>query len=333
MTIRAMSQAGTKNTWKENAVTMKAKEFRLHSTAAPHPSSETITAYFKQQSARVEPWLERLLPAATEAPTTIHEAMRYSIFAGGKRLRPTLVMATGEVFQANEQALLPAACALEMIHTYSLIHDDLPAMDNDDLRRGRPTNHKVYGEALAILAGDALLTQAFITLAHLEGISAETKVRVIAEVAQAAGTVKALIGGQVLDIQNEGKPVAAAELDAIHRGKTGALIRCCVRVGALIGGASEDDLQLFTEYAEKAGLAFQVADDVLDATATSEELGKTAGKDEASQKATYVALYGLETARQRAAQLCQEAIVAVRRTGREVGRLEAIARFIVERKS
>ncbi len=304
-----------------------------HSATKTQTSPETITDYFKQQSARVEQWLERLLPASNQAPATIHEAMRYSIFAGGKRLRPALVIATGEVFNADEQALLPAACALEMIHTYSLIHDDLPAMDNDDLRRGRPTNHKVYGEAMAILAGDALLTQAFITLSKMEGVSAETKVRVSAEVAQAAGTVNALIGGQVLDIQNEGRQVTAEELDAIHRAKTGTLIRCCVRVGAIIGGASENELELLTEYAEKAGLAFQVADDVLDATATSAELGKTAGKDEASQKATYVSLYGIEPARQRAEQLCQEAIAAVQKIGRETTRLEAIARFIVERKN
>lgn len=303
-----------------------------NSATKTQASSVAITDYFKQQSARVEQWLERLLPASNEAPVTIHEAMRYSIFAGGKRLRPALVIATGEVFDADEQALLPTACALEMIHTYSLIHDDLPAMDNDDLRRGRPTNHKVYGEAMAILAGDALLTQAFITLANLEGVSAETKVRVSAEVAQAAGTVNALIGGQVLDIQNEGRPVTAEELDAIHRAKTGALIRCCVRVGAMIGGASDSELQLLTEYAEKSGLAFQIADDVLDATATSEELGKTAGKDEASQKATYVALYGIESARHRAEKLCQEAINALQHIERETAQLEAIARFIVERK-
>ncbi|MFN7927635.1 MAG: farnesyl diphosphate synthase [Blastocatellia bacterium] len=315
---------------------MKAQEIILpggDKAKTPHPTSVTITDYFTQQSARVEQWLDQLLPASDEVPATIHSAMRYSIFAGGKRLRPTLVIATGEVFAAAEQALLPTACALEMIHTYSLIHDDLPAMDNDDLRRGRPTNHKVYGEAIAILAGDALLTQAFITLAKMTGSSAETQLRVITDVAEAAGTVKALIGGQVLDIENEGKPVTAAELTAIHRAKTGALIRCCVRVGAILGGASEAELQSFTEYAEKIGLAFQVADDVLDATATSAELGKTAGKDEAAQKATYVALYGIGEARQQAEQLCQEAIAALRQTGRETAQLEAIARFIVERKS
>jgi geranylgeranyl diphosphate synthase, type II len=324
------------NLRKENLARMIAKEICLvpendRKTSASHP--QTITDYFQQQSLRVEQWLNSLLPQAEAPPATIHEAMRYSIFAGGKRLRPTLVIATGEVFQSTEQALLPAACALEMIHTYSLIHDDLPAMDNDDWRRGRPTNHKVYGEAMAILTGDALLTQAFITLAKMEGLKAVDKVRVITEVAEAAGTVNALIGGQVLDIQNEGQPVTAESLTAIHRAKTGALIRCCVRVGAIIGGASESELQLFTEYAEKVGLAFQVADDVLDATATSAELGKTAGKDQASQKATYVALYGIEAARQQAEQLCQAALAALRQTGRETTRLQEIARFIVERKS
>lgn len=308
---------------------MQAREIRAVSSA----SEATIIDYFKTQSARVEQWLEHLLPSVAETPATIHEAMRYSIFAGGKRLRPALVIATGEMFETDERALLPTACALEMIHTYSLIHDDLPAMDNDDLRRGRPTNHKVYGEAIAILAGDALLTQAFITLAQMEGTTSENKIRVINEVAQAAGTVKALIGGQVLDIQNEGKSFDADQLDAIHRAKTGALIRCCVRVGAILGGANEAQLAACTEYAEKAGLAFQVADDVLDATATSEELGKTAGKDAATQKATYVALYGIEAARERAEQLCQEAITAIQQTGLATAQLEAMARFIVERQS
>jgi geranylgeranyl diphosphate synthase, type II len=297
------------------------------------PAAAPITDYFKEQSRRVEAWLDRLLPGADEPPRTIHEAMRYSVFAGGKRLRPALTMATGEAYGADERALLPAACALEMIHTYSLIHDDLPAMDDDSLRRGRPTNHVVYGEAIAILAGDALLTRAFQTLAEIEGLDAATQVRVIREVAQAAGTVRALIGGQVLDIQNEGRPVTGEELSDIHAAKTGALIRCAVRVGAIIGGASENDLALLTEYGAKVGLAFQVADDLLDGTGTSEELGKTAGKDAAHQKATYVALYGFEEARRMAEQLCGEAVAALHKTGREVGRLEAIARFIIDRKS
>jgi geranylgeranyl diphosphate synthase, type II len=296
-------------------------------------SKLTITQYLQQQSARTDEWLDRLLPAAELVPQTIHEAMRYSIFAGGKRLRPALVIASGELFNAEEKSLLPAACAVEMIHTYSLIHDDLPAMDNDDYRRGRLTNHKVYGDAIAVLAGDALLTQAFITLSEIEGLDADRKLSIIHEVATAAGTVKALIGGQVLDIQSEGKSFDAELLDSIHQAKTGALIRCCVRIGAIIGGANPVQLSLLTEYAEKSGLAFQVADDVLDATATSEELGKTAGKDAAVQKATYVALYGVEAARERAQLLYTEALMAAKKTGLETARLEQIAQFIIARQS
>ena len=296
-------------------------------------SKSPIAEYLQQQSARTDEWLNRLLPAAEFVPQTIHEAMRYSIFAGGKRLRPALVIASGELFGANEQSLVPAACAVEMIHTYSLIHDDLPSMDNDDYRRGRLTNHKVYGDAIAVLAGDALLTQAFITLSQIEGLAADRKLRVIHEVASAAGTVKALIGGQVLDIQSEGKPFDAELLDSIHQAKTGALIRCCVRLGAIIGGANDEQLSLLTEYAEKSGLAFQVADDVLDVTATSEELGKTAGKDAAVQKATYVALYGVEAARKRAQVLYSEAISAAQKTGLATERLEQIAQFIIMRQS
>ncbi len=296
-------------------------------------SKLTITEYLQQQSTRIDEWLDRLLPSAELVPQTIHEAMRYSIFAGGKRLRPALTIAIGELFEADQNCLLPAACSVEMIHTYSLIHDDLPAMDNDDYRRGRLTNHKVYGDAIAVLAGDALLTQAFITLSQIEGLNSDRKLQVIREVATAAGTVKALIGGQVLDIQSEGKPFDAELLDSIHQAKTGALIRCCVRIGAIIGGANDEHIILLTEYAEKSGLAFQVADDVLDATATSEELGKTAGKDAAVQKATYVALYGIEAARERAHLLLSEAISAARKTGLATERLEQIAQFIIERQS
>ena len=295
-------------------------------------SKSTIIEYLQQQSARTDKWLDRLLPTAEVVPQTIHEAMRYSIFAGGKRLRPALVIASGELFDADENSLLPAACAAEMIHTYSLIHDDLPSMYNDDYRRGRLTNHKVYGDAIAVLAGDALLTQAFITLSEIDGLEAELKLRVINEVATAAGTVKALIGGQVLDIQSEGKLFDAELLDSIHQAKTGALIRCCVRIGAIIGGSNSEQLALLTEYAEKSGLAFQVADDVLDATATSEELGKTAGKDAIVQKATYVALYGVEAARERAQLLYMEALAAAQKTGLATERLEQIAQFIIARQ-
>ena len=292
-----------------------------------------IKTYFKQKAAGVDAWLDRLLPAESETPTIIHQAMRYSTFAGGKRLRPILMIAVGEVFGVTEQELMPAACALEMIHTYSLIHDDLPAMDDDDLRRGMPTCHVKFGEAMAILAGDALLTQAFVTLADYETSYLERKAGVLSEVAHAAATTNALIGGQVLDMQFEGKPVTGPQLEEIHRGKTGALIRCAVRIGAILGGATNTELNALTVYGEKAGLAFQVADDLLDETATSEELGKTAGKDAASHKATYTALYGIEGARHMAERLCTEAIMAIRALERDTESLEAIARFIVERKS
>jgi geranylgeranyl pyrophosphate synthase len=292
-----------------------------------------ITEYFQQKAARVDLWLDRLLPAESETPSIIHQAMRYSTFAGGKRLRPILTIATGEIFGAEERELLAAACSLEMIHTYSLIHDDLPAMDNDDLRRGFPTCHVKFGEAIAILAGDALLTQAFLTLADYETPNVGKKARVISEVAHAAATTRALIGGQVLDLQFEGKSVTGAQLEEIHRAKTGALIRCAVRVGAIIGGASEDELKSLTDYGEKAGLAFQVADDLLDETATSEQLGKTAGKDAANQKATYTSLYGIDGARRMADRLCREVITAARKVPRDTSVLEAIARFIVERRS
>lgn len=292
-----------------------------------------IKTYFKQKSERVDLWLDHLLPKESEKPETIHQAMRYSVFAGGKRLRPILMITAGEVFGASEQELMPAACALEMIHTYSLIHDDLPAMDNDDLRRGMPTCHVKFGEAMAILAGDALLTQAFVTLADYETLHPERKARVISEVSHAAATSNALIGGQVLDMQFEGKPVTGIQLEEIHCGKTGALIRCAVIIGAIIGGASAAELQALSEYGEKAGLAFQVADDLLDETASSEELGKTAGKDAASHKATYTALYGIDGARQIADRLCNEALEALRRLNRGTETLEEIARFIVERKS
>ncbi len=293
----------------------------------------SIHDYFKQKAAQIDYWLDRLLPGEDETPAIIHQAMRYSVFAGGKRLRPILAVTAGEIFGANENELLPAACSLEMIHTYSLIHDDLPAMDNDNLRRGMPTCHVKFGEAIAILAGDALLTQAFLTLANYETANTDRKIRVISDIARAAATTKALIGGQVLDILSEGKTISSQRLEEIHRAKTGALIRCAVRVGAIIGGANENELSALTEYGEKAGLAFQVADDLLDETATSEELGKTAGKDAASHKATYTSIYGKDKAREMADRLCREAISAARSTDRDSEVLESIARFIVERRS
>jgi geranylgeranyl diphosphate synthase type II len=289
--------------------------------------------FFEQKARVVEQWLDRLLPIPREVPATIHEAMRYSVFAGGKRLRPILCIAAADVYGAPEQEVLPAACALEMIHTYSLIHDDLPAMDDDTLRRGRPTCHVVYGEAIAILAGDALLTRAFSTLAENGPSDPGTRLRVIRVMGNAAGTVRALIGGQVLDLESQGKPVTESELEEIHRSKTGALITCAVRLGAIIGGASDDDVALLTSYGEKAGLAFQVADDILDQTAPGHVLGKTPGKDSASDKATYVKLLGLEAARKKADALARDAVESARLTGRNVEVLETIARRFVERKS
>lgn len=298
--------------------------------------NKQLKDYIKSKGAAVDAALDSLLPSEEASPSLIHQAMRYSIFAGGKRLRPVITLAVGEIFGASESELLPAACSLEMIHTYSLIHDDLPSMDNDDFRRGRPTNHKVYGDAIAVLAGDALLTQAFITLADYQLSCADAdarKLRVFSEVAHAAGTVKALIGGQVLDIQSEGKIVSGEQLEEIHRAKTGALINCAVRIGAILGGANDKELEALTTYGQKSGLAFQVADDVLDATATTEELGKTAGKDAASNKATYTSLYGIDEARNMASRLYNEAVSALNSIDRDTTILKDLARFIIDRKS
>ena len=289
--------------------------------------------FFRQEGFRIERWLDRLVPSETDPPGLIHEAMRYSLFAGGKRLRPILAIVTGELYDVPEETLLPAACAIEMIHTYSLIHDDLPAMDDDDLRRGMPTSHVRFGEAIAILAGDALLTRAFQTLAELRGVESGRMVRVIGEIAQAAGTTQALIGGQVLDLQSEGKRVTSEELEAIHRAKTGALIRCAVRLGPLLGGAPESELAALTVYGEKIGLAFQIADDLLDETATTEELGKTAGKDLATDKATYTSLYGISEATRLAHEVTATAIEALQSLPRTPDRLAQLARFIVDRRS
>ena len=292
-----------------------------------------ISDYFIQQTELVDSWLDRLLPSESDEPALIHQAMRYSVFAGGKRLRPVLAIAVGDLFGAPAESLLPVACSLEMIHTYSLVHDDLPAMDNDDLRRGLPTCHVRFGEAIAILAGDALLTQAFITLSSLTCLDRRVQISVVRELATASGTTNALIGGQVLDLQFEGKKVTADELERIHRAKTGALIRSAVRVGALIGGASEDELAALTLYGEKIGLAFQIADDLLDETATTAELGKTAGKDAVVEKATYTSLYGIEEARRLAGHVTADAIAALHSFGERGSGLREIARFIVDRRS
>ena len=295
---------------------------------------DRVMNYLARRAAEVNEWLDRLVPSETTPPVQLHRAMRYSLLAGGKRLRPVLVLAAGEAFGADTDDLMPAACAIEMIHTYSLIHDDLPAMDNDDLRRGRPTCHKAFGEAVAILAGDALLTQAFRVLASdAPHRNAERQVRVIREVATAAGTVEALIGGQMADIESEGKKVDATMLEYIHRSKTGAMITASVVVGGLLAGADEDQIEKLRKYGQRIGLAFQIADDILDVTSTSERLGKTPGKDQAANKATYPAIHGIAISEARARELVDEAVQAVSLLGLKTRVLEDIARFIIARKS
>lgn len=297
-------------------------------------STETITHYLARRAEEVNEWLDRLVPSESTPPELLHRAMRYSLLAGGKRLRPALVLAAGEAFGADTDDLMPAACAIEMIHTYSLIHDDLPAMDNDDLRRGRPTCHKAFGEAVAILAGDALLTQAFRVLAaDSPARNPERQLRVIREVATAAGTVEALIGGQMADIESEGIKVDDSALEYIHRSKTGAMISASVVIGGTVAGASENEVERLREYGQRIGLAFQIADDILDVTSTSEQLGKTPGKDQAANKATYPAIHGIAASEARARELVAEAVEIVSTLGLKTRTLEEIARFIIARTS
>jgi geranylgeranyl diphosphate synthase, type II len=297
-------------------------------------AGETIENYLARRADEVNSRLERFVPSETVPPHQLHRAMRYSLLGGGKRLRPILVLATGEAFGTSTEELMPAACVIEMIHTYSLIHDDLPAMDNDDLRRGRPTCHKAFGEAVAILAGDALLTQAFLLLASDSArLVPERQIKVIREIASAAGTVDALIGGQMADIENEGKPVAPAVLEYIHRSKTGAMIEASVVVGGLIAGAHSEQIDKLRAYGERIGLSFQIADDILDLTSTSEQLGKTPGKDQAAHKATYPAIYGMQASEARMRELVDEAVAIISSLRLKTEVLEELARFIIARKS
>ncbi|WP_058867867.1 polyprenyl synthetase family protein [Chloracidobacterium thermophilum] len=291
-----------------------------------------IEAYFAEKVPEVNRWLDQLMPPVTTPPPRIHEAMRYSLMAGGKRLRPILVLAAGEVFGGAPERLYPVACAFEMVHTYSLIHDDLPAMDNDDLRRGMPTCHKQFDEATAILAGDGLMTHAFRILAEMDA-PAEQKVRVIRELAVGSGTVEGMIAGQIVDLEAEGKPIDAGRLAFIHRAKTGALIRGALVCGGIVADATESDLALLSAYGDRVGLAFQIADDILDETATAEQLGKTPGKDAAAGKATYPALYGLEASRKQAEALAEEAIEVLAPLGQRAQLLIEMARFVVNRTS
>lgn len=294
-----------------------------------------IEKYLAEKRAVIEAALDALLPAATAYPSRIHEAMRYSVFAGGKRLRPLLVLMAAEAVGAGaeEERVLPAACAVELVHTYSLIHDDLPAMDNDDLRRGRPTCHRAYDEATAILAGDALLTYAFWLLAEelpRRGVPAGVTVAVIRELAEAAG-VGGLIGGQVLDVAAAGKEVSEAELLYIHRHKTAALFRACLRLGGLLAGAGPEELAALTAFGDDLGLAFQIIDDILDVTGEAARLGKTPGADVRLKKVTYAGRFGVAGARLKGQEATQRALAALEPLGDGARRLRELAVYLLER--
>ena len=295
------------------------------------PESANIRSYLSESRSLVEETLQRLLPPESEEPSTIHKAMRHSVFAGGKRVRPILVLAAGESLSGNRETLLHLGAGIEMMHTYSLIHDDLPALDNDDLRRGVPTCHRIFGEAIAILAGDALMTRCYQILADLPNVDPATRVSIISEIAFATGTVNGMIGGQVVDLESEGKPVSSRLLDYIHRSKTGALLSACVRCGALAAGAGSTDLRSLSEFGNKIGLVFQIVDDILDITSSSEVLGKTAGKDEKVKKATYPAFYGLDASRQKARELVESALADINGFGDRANPLRSLAQFIVSR--
>jgi len=293
-----------------------------------------VHAYMKERTRAVDEALERSLPPETAPPETVHRAMRYSVFAGGKRLRPVLVIAGAEAVGGAMDDVMPTACAMELIHTYSLVHDDLPAMDDDDFRRGRPTSHKVFGDAMAILAGDGLLTLAFRLLAEnlRPGMDGRVLRDVLVEVAEAAGT-GGMVGGQVADLEAEGRQVTPEALDYIHLHKTAALIRASIRSGAALCGATPAQLQALAVAGTSLGLAFQIVDDILDVTGTTEQLGKTAGKDQVQQKATYPAIHGLAASRARAEALMAEALGAVQPLGPPAEPLRALGRFILDRKA
>jgi len=290
-----------------------------------------LERYLSEAKAAVDGALDRLLPAESEEPRTIHSAMRYSVFAGGKRVRPILVLAAGESVGGARETLLCLGSAIELLHTYSLIHDDLPALDNDDLRRGRPTCHKVFGEAMAILAGDSLLTRSYQVLTELPGVSESTRLAIIREIAYATGTVNGMIGGQVVDLEAEGKEITPPLLDYIHRSKTGALLAACPRSAALAAGAKPAQVDRLMAFGRKIGLAFQIVDDILDITGSSADLGKTAGKDQKVKKATYPALYGIQASRDKARELISSAILDLSDFGQSAEPLRCLAQFIFER--
>ena len=289
-----------------------------------------LQKFLASRTAAVNQALDQFLPGATAKPATIHKAMRYSLFAGGKRMRPALCLAAAAACGGDEADAMPLACAVECIHTYSLIHDDLPAMDDDDYRRGKPTNHKVFGEGIAILAGDALLTQAFAIAAKCKSRARYSHQKIILELAHAAGSLR-LIAGQVADMEGEGKKISAAQLRYIHERKTSALLCCSVRLGGMSANCAPGQLRALTEFGRNVGLAFQVIDDILDVTQTSEQLGKTAGKDTKAQKATYPSIVGLGESRQIAEQLTGRAFAALKIIRGNAVALEAIADYLLRR--
>lgn len=289
--------------------------------------------YMEQICHQIDGALSYLLPAKEQRPSQLHEAMHYSVFAGGKRIRPILMAASCEAVGGNIKHVIPAACAMEMIHTYSLIHDDLPAMDDDDFRRGLPTNHKVYGEATAILAGDALLTQAFITLAKPNpAIDMTTQQRVLEIIAQAAGAA-GMVGGQIVDMEAEGQTPNLETVDYIHRHKTGALILAAIQCGALLGGADRKTFEDLTCFGKAAGLAFQIADDILDIIGDQDQLGKDIGSDQQRGKATYPAVLGLEVSQKRMEELHQQALNILSSYGAKAEPLRQISEYIINRST
>jgi geranylgeranyl diphosphate synthase type II len=292
--------------------------------------------YLNERCKLVDEALDKLLPRDDELPASLHKSMRYSVFAGGKRIRPILMLAACEAVGGDIRLAMPAACAMEMIHTYSLIHDDLPAMDNDDFRRGNPTNHKVFGEAVAILAGDALLTAAFIAMSRPASslqVPPATILAVINEIGSCAGS-HGMVGGQVIDMESEGQhDIDLAIVQYIHTHKTGALIKASIKAGAMLGGADDKVLDAMTRYGETVGLAFQIADDILDIEGTTEEIGKDAGSDQARGKATYPAVVGLAESKRRAAELMEMALESLAGFDAKADPLREIAGYIVNRKS
>jgi geranylgeranyl diphosphate synthase type II len=291
-----------------------------------------LPSFFEEDLQAVDAALQKFLPAESTPPTSIHNAMRYSVFAGGKRVRPILCLESARIFTNDVAAAMYPGCAVEFIHTYSLIHDDLPALDNDDLRRGKPTCHKQFGEAAAILAGDALLTLAFETIAAAP-VNADRCVRIVTEIATSAGTVNGMVGGQVADLEAEGKDVEPQMLEYIHRSKTAALIRASITAGAICAGATDEDVARLRRFGETIGWAFQVTDDILDIEESSAALGKTAGKDLAQKKATYPSVFGLERSHQIAKELSEKAIAELEIFGEKATRLREIAEFLVYRRA